>query len=234
MNARINSIYLVYTDKGLYWKITFQDEHGNVIGTFGDENHCSDIDFRNQTFYLMKILNNWDLLKLDGQKKSFPILVDNEFYRINCIANTNGEYLKFDYATGEVLSGVGCDVSQFCKREISSLISQSGALFAEITDKFSRRAVSGDLAYLGFSPIYAGQATETQEQYGARCFKNFVCGMLKLCGVRELVQSNSYPEISLKYDSNGNVIAIGNIEGNEYLYITETGYELINEKQKRR
>lgn len=234
MNTRISSICLIRNSDGVYWKITLVDESGNVLGTFGDECNCDDINFRKQTFYLLKILNNWDLLKIDGQEKSFSVLVDNEFSRINCIANYNGDYLKFDYATGEVLTGSGCDTSQFFSQKISSLLSRSGVFTASIIDKYSHRAVSGDMSYLGFTEIYPNQDNEELEIKGSRCFKEFVCGILDLCNINELIQSSNYPEVSVKFDSNGNIIAIGDIEGNEYLYITENGYKLINGKQRKR
>ena len=69
---------------------------------------------------------------------------------------------------------------------------------------------------------------------GARCFREFVCGILKLCNLKELIQSNNYPQVLIKYDSNGNIIAIGDIDGNEYLHITSNGYEFVNENSKRR
>lgn len=234
MNAKISSVLLIQNENGVYWKIILEDELGNYIGTFGSDEFSSDIDFRNQTFYLMKLLNNWDLLNLDGKKKAFPVLVDNEFYRIKCLANSRGECLIFDYVTGEVLSDKVCDISNFCKKEISSLVSQSGMMMASVTDKYSHRAVSGDMAYLGFSPIYPIYATEEREQYGASCFRKFVSGILNLCDVKELIQSDNHPEVSIKFDENGNVIAIGNKDGSEYLYITDNGYEFCEEKVKKR
>lgn len=227
-------MYLVQNDNDLYWKITLIDDQGNVLGTFGDGIHCDDINFRKQTFYIMKILNNYNLLKLDGLEKKFPVLVDNDFSRINYIANSSGDYLKFDYQTGEVLSGSGCDVSQFVQKEISSLISRSGVLMASIIDKYNHRAVSGDMSYLGFTEVYPNQENKELEIRGARCFKDFVCGILKLCNMKELIQSNNYPEVSVKFDAKGNIIAIGDIEGREYLYIIEHGYELIDGERRKR
>ena len=221
-------------NSNLYWKITFIDEHGNFLGTFGNEIYCDDINFRKQTFYIMKILNNWDLLKLDNIEKIFSVLVDNEFFRINYIANSNGDYLKFDYETGEVLGGSGLDVSQFVPKQISSLVSGSGVLMSSVTDKYSHAGVSGDNAYLGFVPIYPNQNNKELEVYGEQCFKNFIYGILNLCGIKELIQSNNYPEVSVKLDSDGNIIAIGDIEGKDYLYITENGYELITGSQRKR
>lgn len=227
-------MYLVQNNNNLYWKITLIDEQENVLGTFGDEIYCDDINFRKQTFYIMKILNNWDLLKLDGLQKAFPVLVDNPFSRINYVANSNGNYLNFDYQTGEVLSGSGCDVSRFIPKKISSLISRSGVLMAGITDGCSGRHVSGDKSYLGFAPIYSCQQNKELEICGARCFKEFICGILGLCNINELIHSNNYPEVSVEFDFNGNIIAIGDIEGNEYIHITENGYELINGKQRKK
>lgn len=228
-------MYLVDNNNGLYWKITFKDDDGNILGTFGDGLHCDDINFRKQTFYIMKILNNWDLLKLDGQEKTFPVLVDNEYSYINYISNNNGEYLKFDYQTGEVLCGSGCDVSELVPKKISSLVSRSGVLMVSVIDNYSHRAVSCDMSYLGFSPVYeGGVVSEEQEHRGARYFKEFVYGILQLCGIRELIQSNNYPEVSVEFDSNGNIIGIGDIIGDEWLYITENGYEFVEKKRKKR
>ena len=50
MEAKISSIRLITDTKGWYWLITLVDDNGNIIGTFGNEKYCSDIDFRNQTF----------------------------------------------------------------------------------------------------------------------------------------------------------------------------------------
>lgn len=232
--ARISSISLVQNNGNLCWKITLIDDQDRILGTFGNEIYCDDINFRKQTFYIMKILNNWDLLKLDGLEKKFPVLVDNEFSRINYIANSNGEYLKFDYVTGEVLRGSGMDVSQFFLNQISSLVSRSGVLMASIIDKYNHRGFSADNAYLGFIPIYPNQNDKELEIYGSRCFKEFVYGILSLCNIKELIQSNNYPEVSVKFDLNGNIIAIGDIDGNEYLYITKNGYDLINGNQRKR
>lgn len=168
------------------------------------------------------------------KKKKFPVLVDNEFSRINYLANYDGDYLKFDYETGEVLCGSGCNNSQFYLQEISSLISRSGVLMASIIDDFSHRGVSGDMSYLGFTLIYPNQVSKELEVHGARCFRQFVCGILGLCNISELIHSNNYPEVLVKFDINGEIIAIGDINGNEYLYITENGYELIDERQKKR
>ena len=69
MKAKICSIYLMHNVGGVYWKVTLIDEQGNLLGTFGDKVYCDDINFRKQTFYIMKILNSWDLLKIDGKEK---------------------------------------------------------------------------------------------------------------------------------------------------------------------
>lgn len=231
MDARISSIRLIKNANGFYWLITLVDDNENIIGTFGDEKYCSDIDFRTETFYIMKILNNWDLLNLDGQRKSFPILVDNEFYLINRIANSDGEYLQFDHNTGEVIRGNGCDISSYCQKNVSRLESRSGVFMASITDKYSHRGVMADLAYLGFEPLYGSTVRKENEKLGATNFRTFVVGILELCNVNELIQSHNYPEVSIKFDSDNNIIGIGTIDQQEWLCISPTGYELLSRKK---
>lgn len=234
MDGRISSICLKDNGQNVFWQITLEDDEGNFIGNFGNDKYCSDIDFRKQTFFMMRILGSWDLLKIDGKEKSFPILVDNEFSRINCIANYNGDYLKFDYITGEFSKGSDCDISQFYEQKITGLYSRSGVFATSIEDKFNHRAVTGDMAYLGFTPIYPNQEDEKLEIYGAKYFKQFVCGVLSLCDVKELIQTNNFPEVSIKFDSKGEIIGIGDRNNTEYLYITELGYELIDGNLKKR
>lgn len=231
MKAKISSIKLNRHNDSFYWKITLVDEEGNIIGTFGDETNCNDINFRKETFYLMKILKNWDLLKLDGQKKAIPMLVDNEYGFIDYIANEDGDYLKFDYKTGEVLNGSGLDVSDFIEAGITSLESKSLSIIAEVSVGLARRGLIGSV-YRGFSPLYSREVTEEQEKNGARSFKEFVYGVLRVCKFSELIQSNTYPEVSVKLDSNGNVVAIGNLEESEYLYNSDNGYEFVEGEQK--
>ena len=231
MDARIGSIRLIKCENGFYWLITLVDDNENIIGTFGNEKYCSDMDFRTETFYIMKILNNWDLLNLDGQKKSYPILVDNEFFRIDSIANADGEYLRFDHNSGEVIRGNGCDVSSYCQRNISKLESRSSVFMASITDDYSHRAVMADLAYFGFEPLYGSTVQKEKEELGATNFRTFVVGILELCNVNELIQSHNYPEVSINFDSDNNIIGIGTTDKQECLCISPSGYELVGRKR---
>jgi len=234
MNAKISSIYLEENNNKIYWKITLIDEQENIIGTFGNEILGDDINFRKQTFYLMKILNNWDLLKLDNIEKKLPILVDNGFSKIKCIANSNGDCLKFDWETGEITYGKNCDISKFIPQNVSGLISTSGVLIANITVPLEARSIVANMSYLGFTELYPLQKDKELEILGAQYFKNFIYNILKLCNTKELIQSKNYPEVSIKLDKNSNIIAIGDITGNEYLYITENGYEFIEERKRKK
>ena len=186
----------------------------------------------------MKILNNWDLLNLDGKSKCFPVLVDGEIGHIRTIANSSGNYLNIDYNTGKISNGTGCDISHFHKEYVLRIVSRSGCLIADVIDDlpekriYAQRGVTADSSYVGFQPIYNRPVTAEQEKFGAITFRTLVCGILDLCNANELIQSTSYPEVAVKMDSTGRIVAIGNPDTNEYLSITDSGYDLSEGNQE--
>lgn len=233
MKARIKSIKLIEKEENVYWQITLSDEDENIIGVFGDEDYRSDIDFRNQTFYLMKILNNWDLLKLDGIEKKYPILVDATLSRIKSIANEKGDHFTIDGETGEITIEPGYNTKGLEPRVLSSLLSASGCLCVGVETNYSyQRMNSSGNVYCGFQPIYRKYVPKEKEEYGAKSFKIFVQGILKICGIDELIESERGPVVTIETDENGIITAIGNEEGTEFITISESGYSLCTDVSK--
>ncbi len=232
INGKIKSIKLINMNGGVTWKITIIDENENIVGVFYNENLCDNINFRTQTFGIMQVLGNNNLLALDGKGKTYPIFTDTykNSYRISCIANKKGDFISMDKDTAEISSGTNLDVSEFEERELTSIESASLCLAAStLKDGCIGQNMIYPYVYIGFTPIYPQSFSEKNIQISAHNFKTVICTLLKICNIDELIQNDIYPNISVILDYYNNVVAIGN--NDTYLSINENGFDIGNSAQ---
>ena len=213
MLGRISSIKLINNDSNSYWEITIVDENGFEIGTFGSEDKSDSINFRKQTFGLLKICETTNLLSLGGNEIEIPVLTDASMTRVNAVCNEDGEYLSIDRDANMEL-GFGYDTSKCEKRQITGLESKSGIISAQLLGDWSIQYFQAPMAYRGFKEIYDFPVSDEDEKTGADYFQCFVTQILNIGKVKELIPNkNKMPVILVNVDDNGKINAIGNTNG---------------------
>lgn len=115
IKGKIKSIKLVTFEDQAYWSIQVIDMNDNDLGKFCNMHLSSAQQFREQTFSIMKILNNYNVLNIDNIPKNYPIYVDDKEYYISRIANENGDFLDVDRKRQEIRYGKGLDISKLNK-----------------------------------------------------------------------------------------------------------------------
>ena len=217
MLGRISSIKLINDNEKAFWEITVVDENGFEIGTFGDVEKSDSINFRKQTFGLLKICNCMNILGIGGNEIEIPIFVDSGLTRVNAICNEDGEYLAIDRDANMEL-GVGYDISKCEKQKIATLESASGVISAKLLGKWSVQHFQAPMAYRGFKELYDFPVSDEDEKNGADYFQCFVTKILNIGKVNELIPDKSkMPIISVSVDENGKINAIGNANGDVWL-----------------
>ena len=230
-NGKIESIKLKTFGDKAFWHITIVDMEGNEIGTFGNIFLSDSVSFREQTFGLMQILNNYKLLALDGEDRKYPIYVDDSKYFISCIANENGDYLDIDPNNHMPISyGTGKDISKFNKRELSGFKSGSGCLLANTRADHFTQGLLIDGVYFGCRGLYGPVKSEDVEtaEICADNFRNAICGIMNVCNEKDLIKSDNYPEVTVQLDEENNITAIGSKDERLYLAFTGEGYEVMD------
>lgn len=232
MIGKIKGIKLNYTDKGAYWEIIIVDENDILVGTFGSAEKSDAINFRMQTFGLMKILNNMNLFNLGNQNKSIPILVKGNWVRVESIANENGEFFSVD-RNADMQYGMTTDLSAYELANIDSFHSKSGILALRINKDNSAQDFELPKVYRGFKQVYDVVVEKQVELLGAQEFLLAVCGILKVCKIEELLPQNAelsnLPLISYVLDNDGKIHAIGNLEQDYWLTNATDEYILSSE-----
>lgn len=216
MLGRISSIKLINNDENSYWLVTVVDENGYEIGTFGDCNKGDSINFRKETFGIMKICNCMNLLNLSGENIEIPILVDAGMTRVNAICNKDGEYVSIDRDANMAI-GDNYDTSKCEEGKLVSLESSSGIISTKIERDFSVQYFQAPMAYRGFKEIYDFPVSDEDEKKGADYFKYFVTQVMAIGKVDDLVIGPNRPIVSIYLDDNGKIKALGNSNGDTWL-----------------
>lgn len=222
MLGRISSIKLITKGENSFWSITVIDENGFEIGTFGDEEKSDSINFRKQTFGVLKVCECMNLLGISGNKIEIPVLVDAGMTRVNAVCNEDSEYLAID-KDANMEFGLGYDTSKCEKQKITALESSSGVISAKLLGNWSVQYFQAPMAYRGFKEIYDFPVSDKDEKNGADYFQSFVTQILNIGKVNELILDKSkMPIISVSVDENGKISAIGNANGDIWLVDGET------------
>ncbi len=222
MLGKISSIKLINKDDESYWTITIIDEKGYEIGIFGDHEKSDSINFRKQTFGILKVCECMDLLSISGNKIEIPILVDSSITRVNAVSNENGEYLAIDRDANMEL-GLGYDIKKCEKQKITALESSSGIISAKLMGNWSMQYFQAPMAYRGFKEIYDFPVSDEDEKKGADYFQCFVTQILNIGNINELILDKSrMPIVSVNLDENGKINAIGNPNGDVWLVDEDT------------
>lgn len=235
MIGRISSIKLNKTEKGAYWLLKIVDENDIEFGMFGSAEKDDCINFRNQTYGIMRVLNNWNLFNLGNQDLSFPIYVKSTPTYIESVANSQGEYFSVD-REANLSSGTKTDLSDYKLATIKSLESTSGCIAARIEEDYTIQYFQIPSAYKGFTPVYEYTAWKEEDELdGAENFLYTICNIMQICKIDELLPSEylsiNFPVINFTLDSNNQVKAIGNISQDFWLNDTEDGYLFSNEEK---
>lgn len=227
MLGKISSIKLIKNDDSYYWSITIVDENGFEIGTFGDESKTDSVNFRKQTFGILKVCECMNLLGIGGNEIEFPVFVDAGMTRVNAICNDDGEYLAIDRDANMEL-GLDYDISKCEKQKVATLESSSGIISAKLLGNWSVQHFQAPMAYRGFKELYDFPVSDEDEKKGADYFQCFVTQVLNIGKVNELIPDrNKMPVISVCVDENGKINAIGNANGNVWL-INGDNYSIDN------
>ena len=217
MLGRISSVKLINKDNNSYWEITIVDENGFEIGTFGSEDKSDSINFRKQTFGLLKICETTNLLSLGDNEIEIPVFTDASITRVNAICNEDGEYLSIDRDANMEL-GLGYDISKCEKRKITSLESMSGIVSAKLLGDWSIQYFQAPMAYRGFKEIYDFPVSDEDEKTGADYFQCFVTQVLNIGKVKELIPNKKkMPVVLVNVDDNGKISAVGSPNGDVWL-----------------
>jgi hypothetical protein len=225
MLGKISSIKLINEDDKSYWSITIIDENGFEIGTFGDCEKSDSINFRKQTFGILKVCECIDLLSIGGNKIEIPIFVDSSITRVNAVSNENGEYLAIDRDANMEL-GFEYDISKCEKQKITTLESSSGVISAKLMGNWSMQYFQAPMAYRGFKEIYDFPVSDEDEKKGADYFQCFVTQILNIGKINELIPDKSkMPVVSVNMDETGKITAIGNANGEIWL-VDENAYSI--------
>ena len=231
MIGKIKNIKLQYTNEGAYWLITIVDQNDYEIGTFGTSDKDDAINFRMQTFGLMKILNKMNLFDLGNLSLKFPILVKRSAVFIESIANAHGYFFAVD-KEANMNFGKTDDLTEYETANITKFESGSGVLALKIENDYSMQYFQFPNVYLGFKPLYNFNIDKKFELDGANRFMYTVCSVLKLCNITDLLPQNDtiidYPQIYYVLDDNGQIQSIGNLEQNCWLNNEIDEYTLTN------
>ena len=227
----IKNLKLIEEPNNTHWLITIVDEDENLVGTFHKKQN-NNIDFRNQTYGIMCVTNCMDLLKIGNLKKDYNVFVKAKPTRIEIISDEEGNYLRIDPETAELTIGERLDISGLEKRKITGIQSKSGVVFINTRSDYLIQSMSGDYSYLGFKKLYSRFTTKDEEEKGAKFFKDFITQILKICKIDDLIEDSTIKrKVQVELDDKGQIISIGNEQGNTWIELKNNEYEIIDEER---
>lgn len=242
MVGYISSIKYIKINKNEgYFSVTLEDAIGNKLGTFGNKNFSSPVEFRKETFGIMAAINCFDLTKIGFNipDKLEVGLEFDKFDRVQKIINKKGVTFfkneKYLYESKINLKDLlfGKEIQE--KWTIENIKSQSNTFSVFLMNEHGGGIgyVTNSVYYgFGFPLITCSEPNSADILSASLEYMTFIKSILKLYGTDDLMKLCKTTPMRRKVDvivlENGSIVGIGNSEKDIYLVSGENTYTIVN------